>query len=65
MAWRSATEMTDWRIVRKGEGDAPTLVEPVKAYVMKPGDSHFYDVGVVHSPKRDGLPSWCASKAPI
>ena len=24
-------------------------------YVMKPGDSHFYDVGVVHSPKRDGL----------
>jgi hypothetical protein len=49
------TEMTDWRIVKKGEGDAPTLVEPVKAYVMKPGDSHFYDVGVVHSPKRDGL----------
>ena len=26
----------------------------VKTYVMKPGDSHFYDVGVVHSPKRDG-----------
>ena len=22
---------------------------------MKPGDGHFYDVGVVHSPKRDGL----------
>ena len=33
----------------------PTLVEPVKTYVLKPGDSHFYDVGVVHSPKRDGL----------
>ncbi len=49
------TEMTDWRIVKKGEGDAPTLVEPAKTYVMKPGDSHFYDVGVVHSPKRDGL----------
>ena len=43
------------RIVKKGEGDAPSLVEPVKTYVLKPGDSHFYDVGVVHSPKRDGL----------
>ena len=49
------TEMTDWRIVKKGEGDAPSLVEPVKSYVMKPGDSHLYDVGAVHSPKRDGL----------
>ena len=49
------TEMTDWRIVRKGEGDQPTLVEPVKSYVVKRGDSHLYDVGVVHSPKRDGL----------
>jgi len=49
------TEMTDWRIVRKGEGDEPTLVEPARTYVLKPGDSHFYDVGVVHSPKRDGL----------
>jgi hypothetical protein len=49
------TEMTDWRIVKKGEGDAPTLVAPVKTYVLKPGDSHFYDVGVIHSPKRDGL----------
>ncbi|MFI5002995.1 MAG: hypothetical protein ACHQK9_24170 [Reyranellales bacterium] len=49
------TEMTDWRIVKKGEGGAPNLVEPTKTYVMKPGDSHFYDVGMVHSPKRDGL----------
>lgn len=49
------TEMTDWRIVKKGEGDEPSLVEPTTTYVLKPGDSHFYDVGVVHSPKRDGL----------
>jgi hypothetical protein len=48
------TEMTDWRIVKKGEGDQPNLVEPVKSYVMKPGDSHLYDVGVVHSPNRSG-----------
>jgi hypothetical protein len=49
------TEMTDWRIVKKGDGGSPTLVEPEVSYVMKPGDAHFYDVGVVHSPKRDGL----------
>jgi hypothetical protein len=46
------TEMTDWRVVKKGEGEAPILVAPAKTYMLKPGDSHFYDVGVVHSPKR-------------
>jgi hypothetical protein len=49
------TEMTDWRIVKKGEGDAPTLVEPGKVYVLRPGDCHLYDVGAVHSPRRTGL----------
>jgi hypothetical protein len=47
------TEMTDWRIVKKGAGAEPTLVEPVKTYAMKPGDAHLYDVGDVHSPKRE------------
>ncbi len=46
--------MTDWRIVTPGSGEAPPLVEPVRTYLMKPGDSHFYDVGVVHSPNRKG-----------
>jgi len=49
------TEMVDWRIVKRGEGDAPNLVEPDKTYLMKPGDSHLYDVGAVHSPNRRGL----------
>jgi len=48
------TEMTDWRIVKRGEGESPNLVTPAKTYVLEPGDSHFYDVGVVHSPKREG-----------
>jgi hypothetical protein len=47
------TEMTDWRIVKNGNAGEPTLVEPVKTYLMKPGDAHLYDVGDVHSPKRD------------
>jgi hypothetical protein len=47
--------MTDWRIVRQGDSANPTLVEPTRTYVLQPGDAHFYDVGVVHSPKRDDL----------
>jgi hypothetical protein len=47
------TEMTDWKIVTKGNGNEPSLVEPVKTYLMNPGDAHLYDVGDVHSPKRD------------
>jgi len=57
------TEMTDWRIVQRGDGANPTLVAPERTYVLEPGDAHFYDVGVVHSydvgvvhsPRRDGL----------
>jgi len=47
------TEMTDWRIVTPARGEEPALVEPVKTYEMKPGDAHLYDVGAVHSPKRE------------
>jgi hypothetical protein len=46
------TEMTDWKIVEKGEAGKPSLVEPVRSYVMKPGDAHLYDVADVHSPRR-------------
>ena len=46
------TEMTDWRIVQKGEAGKPSLVEPVRTYEMKPGDAHLYDVADVHSPRR-------------
>jgi hypothetical protein len=47
------TEMTEWRIVEKGEDGRPTRVEPVETYVMNPGDVRLYDIGVVHSPKRE------------
>jgi hypothetical protein len=47
------TEMTDWKIVQKGEAGKPALAEPVRTYVMNPGDAHFYDVADVHSPRRD------------
>lgn len=46
------TEMTDWRVVEKGDGSKPTLVEPARIYQLGPGDAHFYDVGDIHSPRR-------------
>jgi hypothetical protein len=47
------TEMTDWKIVEKGDATKPSLVKPVRTYVMRPGEVQFYDVGAVHSPKRE------------
>jgi hypothetical protein len=47
------TEMIEWKVVDAGGDGRPKQVEPVETYVMNPGDVHFYDVGVVHSPKRD------------
>ena len=46
------TEMTEWKIVSKGEGEEPSLVEPARVYEMKPGDAEVYDIGDVHSPNR-------------
>ena len=47
------TEMTDWKIVEQGAAGNPSFVEPVRTYLMHPGDVQFYDVGMVHSPKRE------------
>jgi hypothetical protein len=47
------TEMTEWTVVEKGEAEKPSLVEPARTYLMHPGDVQFYDVGAVHSPKRE------------
>ncbi len=49
------TEMTDWRIVQRGDDNNATLVAPERTYMLQPGDAHFYDVGVVRSPKRDSV----------
>ena len=46
------TEMTDWKITKKGDTASPSLVEPVRTYEMKAGDVKLYDVHVVHSPNR-------------
>lgn len=48
------TTMTHWRIVEPAVGDNAALVEQVETLVMEPGMSHFYAVGDVHAPYRDG-----------
>ena len=50
---RGRTEMTDWRIVEDADGDNPALVEPAESYALEPGDARLYDIGAVHSPKRE------------
>jgi hypothetical protein len=49
------TEMTDWKIIKKGGADTPSLVEKTRSYALHPGDAHFYDVGAVHSPDFNGI----------
>ncbi len=48
------TEMSDWRIVAPGSNGQPAQVEHVKTYNMQPGDAHLYDIGDIHSPRREG-----------
>ncbi len=50
---RGHTEMTEYRVVEAGAGDAPALVEPVESYALAPGQARLYDVGAVHAPRRD------------
>jgi hypothetical protein len=33
------TEMSDWRIVKKGDSTSPTLVERERTYLLRPGDT--------------------------
>lgn len=47
------TEMTDWRKVKAPSGDEPGLVEAERVYDLEPGMAKFYDVGVLHSPRRE------------
>jgi len=48
------TVMTDWELVEPATDDKPGNVRQVRDYALSPGMAHFYDVGVLHSPRRDG-----------
>ncbi len=46
------TEMTEWKVVKKGQNGEASLVEPEITYDLKPGMARVYDINVVHSPDR-------------
>jgi hypothetical protein len=48
------TEMTEWKVVEKGDGKKPTKVAIEKSYHMRPGDAHLYPEGAIHAPMREG-----------
>lgn len=48
------TVMTDWACEARPTETAPGKAAFVREYVMKPGDTYLYDVGVLHSPERNG-----------
>ncbi|HQT77271.1 MAG: hypothetical protein B7Z80_24855 [Rhodospirillales bacterium 20-64-7] len=48
------TIMTDWECVARPTDTEPGKASFVRDYVMKPGDAHLYEVGVLHSPERKG-----------
>jgi hypothetical protein len=47
------TVMTDWLIVKRAQEGQPALVREAQSYAMRPGDARLYDVGDVHSPRRE------------
>ncbi len=47
------TEMTDWELVEPASEDKPGKVRRVKTYTLTPGAAYVYNVGDLHSPRRE------------
>ena len=47
------TIMTDWECLARPTEGQPGKARHIRDYAMKPGDAHLYDLGVLHSPRRD------------
>jgi hypothetical protein len=48
------TIMTDWDCVQRPSEGKPGKARRVRDYAMKPGDAYLYEIGVLHSPRREG-----------
>jgi hypothetical protein len=46
--------MTDWDCLARPNEGAPGKAKRVRDYSMLPGDAYLYDIGVLHSPRREG-----------
>ena len=47
------TIMTDWDCLARPAEGQPGKAKHIRDYAMKPGDAYLYDVGVLHSPRRE------------
>jgi hypothetical protein len=47
------TIMTDWDCVERSAEGKPGKARWVRDYSMLPGDAYLYDIGVLHSPRRE------------
>ena len=48
------TVMSDWTVIEPATKDKPGKVRHARAYPLKPGMAKVYNVGDVHSPRREG-----------
>ena len=51
---RGETVMSDWTVVEPAAEGKPGKVRHARAYPLKPGMAKVYNVGDVHSPRREG-----------
>lgn len=51
---RGETVMSDWALVEPAREHQAGRVRHVKSYTLKPGMTHVYNEGDIHSPRRDG-----------
>jgi hypothetical protein len=51
---RGETVMSDWTVVEAASEGKPAKVRHARAYPLKPGMAKVYNVGDVHSPRREG-----------
>lgn len=48
-----STEMTEYKIVTPAGNDEAGTVEPIKTYMLEPGNAVVYNIGQLHAPKRE------------
>ena len=51
---RGETMMNDWALIEPAAENKPGKVRHVRTYALRPGMAHVYNVGDLHSPRRDG-----------
>jgi len=51
---KGETEMTDWDLVERATHEKPGKVRRRRTYNLKPGMAYVYNVGDLHSPRREG-----------